>query len=60
VRYLLGCYDVGADRLAGRLVEHKDGPTTLAALKRIHARYPDRVGIFVGAEQPVGPLHPWG
>jgi transposase len=47
VRYLLGCYDVGADWLAGRLVEHKDGPTTLAALKRIRARYPDKVGIFV-------------
>jgi transposase len=47
VRYLLGCYDVGADRLAGRLVEHKDGPTTLAALKRIRARHPGQVGIFV-------------
>jgi transposase len=47
VRYLLGCHDVGADWLAGRLVEHKDGPTTLAALKRIRARYPDKVGIFV-------------
>jgi transposase len=47
VRYLLASYDVGADRLAGRLVEHKDGPTTLAALKRIRARYPDQVGIFV-------------
>jgi hypothetical protein len=38
VRYLLACYDVGADRLQGRLVEHKDGPPTLAALKRIRAR----------------------
>jgi transposase len=47
VRYLLASYDVGADRLAGRLVEHKDGPSTLAALKRIRARYPDQVGIFV-------------
>jgi hypothetical protein len=47
VRYLLAGYDVGADRLAGRLVEHKDGPTTLQALKRIRARYPDQVGIFV-------------
>jgi transposase len=47
VRYLLGCYDVGADRLAGHLVEHKDGPTTLAALKRIRARYPRQTGILV-------------
>jgi transposase len=47
VRYLLGSYDVGADRLHGRLVEHKDGPTTLAALKRIRARYPHQTGIFV-------------
>ena len=47
VRYLLGCYDVGADRLQGRLVEHKDGPTTLAALKRIRARYPNQVGVLV-------------
>jgi transposase len=47
VRYLLASYDVGADRLAGRLVEHKDGPTTLAALKRIRARYPHQTGIFV-------------
>jgi transposase len=47
VRYLLGSYDVGADRLQGHLVEHKDGPTTLAALKRLRARYPRQVGIFV-------------
>jgi transposase len=47
VRYLLADYEVGADRLAGRLVEHKDGPSVLAALKRIRARYPHRVGIFV-------------
>jgi transposase len=47
VRYLLASYDVGADRLAGRLVNHKDGPTTLAALKRLRARYPAQVGIFV-------------
>jgi transposase len=47
VRYLLGSYDVGADWLGGRLVEHKDGPTTLRALKRIRARYPGQVGIFV-------------
>jgi transposase len=47
VRYLLADYDLGADRLAGRLVEHKDGPTVLAALERIRGRYPDQVGIFV-------------
>jgi hypothetical protein len=47
VRYLLADYDVGADRLAGRLVEHKDSPTTLGALKRIRARYPHKVGIFM-------------
>jgi transposase len=47
VRYLLGTYDVGADRLAGQLVCHKDGPTVLAALKRIRARYPDQVGVFL-------------
>jgi hypothetical protein len=47
VRYLLGCFDVGADRLHGGLIEHKDGPRVLAALKRIRARYPHTVGIFV-------------
>lgn len=47
VRYLLANYDVGADRLAGRMVEHKDGPTVLAALKRIRRRYPHTVGVFV-------------
>jgi transposase len=47
VRYLLASYDVAADRLAGRLVCHKDGPTTLAALKRLRARHPRQVGIFV-------------
>jgi hypothetical protein len=47
VRYLLANYDVGVDRLAGHLVCRKDGPTVLAALKRIRARYPDQVGIFV-------------
>lgn len=47
VRYLLASYDVGADRLAGRLVAHKDGPTVLAALKRIRGRYPDQVAIFI-------------
>jgi transposase len=52
VRYLLAGYDVGADRLWGRLVEHKDGPTTLAALKRIRGRYPDQVGIFVVMDNP--------
>jgi transposase len=47
VRYLLGSLDVGADRLHGGLIEHKDGPSVLAALKRIRARYPHTVGIFV-------------
>jgi transposase len=47
VRYLLANYDVGADRLAGYLIEHKDGPTVLAALERIRGRYPAQVGIFV-------------
>jgi transposase len=47
VRYLLGGYDLGADRLWGHLVERKDGPTTLRALKRLRARYPRGVGIFV-------------
>jgi transposase len=47
VRYLLGSLDVGADRLQGGLIEHKDGPSVLAALKRLRARYPHTVGIFV-------------
>jgi transposase len=47
VRYLLANLDVAADRLWGHLVQHKDGPSVLAALKRIRARYPDQVGIFV-------------
>ena len=47
VRYLLGSLDVGTDRLSGHLICHKDGPTTLAALKRLRGRYPDQVFIFV-------------
>jgi hypothetical protein len=46
VRYLLGSFDVGTDRLSGHLICHKDGPT-LAALKRLRGRYPDQVFIFV-------------
>jgi transposase len=47
VRYLLGSFDVGADRLHGHLVEHKDGASVLAALRRLRARYPRQVAIFV-------------
>ena len=47
VRYLLATYDVGADRLHGRLIRHKDGPTILAALKRLRGRYPDQVAMFI-------------
>jgi transposase len=47
VRYLLGSLDVGADRLSGHLIKHKDGPSVLAALKRIRARYPRQVGVLV-------------
>jgi transposase len=47
VRYLLGSFDVGADRLSGQLVEHKDGASVLRALKRIRARYPEATGVFV-------------
>ena len=47
VRYLLGSFDVGADRLHGGLIEHKDGPSVLQVLKRIRARYPGTSGIFV-------------
>jgi hypothetical protein len=56
VRYLLGCFDVGADRLHGGLIEHKDGPRVLAALKRIRARYPPHGRDLCGAGQPVGAL----
>jgi transposase len=47
VRYLLGSLDVGADRLHGGLIQHKDRPSVLGSLKRIRARYPHTVGIFV-------------
>jgi len=47
VRYLLGSLDVGSDRLAGGLIAHKDGPSVLGALKRIRARYPSPMAIFV-------------
>jgi transposase len=47
VRYLLGSFDVGADRLHGHLVCHKDGSSVLGALKRVRARYPRQVAIFV-------------
>lgn len=45
VRYLLGKFDVGADRLSGHLIQHKDGPSVLGALKRIRARYPQAIGV---------------
>jgi transposase len=47
VRYLLGNFDVGADRLRGHLIEHKDGPSVLAALRRLRAGYPRQIALFV-------------
>jgi len=47
VRYLLGSLDVGADRLWGHLAEHKDAVSVLRARKRIRARYPRQVAVFV-------------
>jgi transposase len=47
VRYLLGCYDVGADRLSGQLIRRKDGATVLTVLKRVRSRYPEATAVFV-------------
>ena len=47
VRQFLGCYQVGADRLTGRMVKRKGTKPTLAALMDIRASFADGEAIFV-------------
>lgn len=47
VRYLLAAYDVHADRLHGRLREHKNAGEVLAFFKQIRMRYPPKLRIYL-------------
>jgi transposase len=47
VRYLFGAYDVHADRLMGRLREHKSARDVLGFLQTIRMRYPRRRRIYM-------------
>ena len=47
VRYLFGAYDVGADRLFGRLTASKDAREVLSFLREIRRRYPPEVRVFI-------------
>jgi DDE superfamily endonuclease len=47
VRYLFGAYDVHADRLHGRLREHKNAGEVLAFFKQIRMRYRPGVRIYL-------------
>jgi hypothetical protein len=46
VRYLFAAYDVHADRLHGRLREHKNAGEVLAFFKQIRMRYPPKLRIY--------------
>ncbi len=47
MRYLFAAYDVHADRLHGRLREHKNAGEVLAFFKQIRMRYPPRLRIYL-------------
>lgn len=47
VRYLFAAYDVHADRLHGRLREHKNAGEVLAFFKQIRMRYPPKLQIYL-------------
>jgi transposase len=47
VRYLFAAYDVHADRLHGRLREHKNAGEVLAFFKQIRMRYDPRLRIYL-------------
>lgn len=47
VAYLLGAYDVGADRLWGDYSQTKDAARVLDFMKSIRSRYPDHVRIYL-------------
>jgi transposase len=47
VRYLFAAYDVHADRLHGRLREHKNAGEVLAFFKQIRMRYPPKLRIYL-------------
>lgn len=47
VRYLFGAYDVGADRLWGRLMARRDATAVLAFLKDIRRRYPIERTVYI-------------
>lgn len=50
VRYLFGAYDVHADRLHGRLREHKNSGEVLGFYKQIRMRYDPRLRIYLIAD----------
>jgi transposase len=50
VRYLFGAYDVHADRLHGRLREHKNAGEVLAFFKQIRMRYDPRLRIYLAMD----------
>jgi transposase len=47
VRYLFAAYDVHADRLHGRLREHKNAGEVLAFFRQIRMRYDPRLRIYL-------------
>jgi transposase len=47
VRYLFAAYDVHADRLHGRLREHKNAGEVLAFFRQIRMRYPSNLRIYL-------------
>jgi len=50
VRYLFGAYDVHADRLHGRLREHKNAGEVLGFYKQIRMRYDPRLKLYLVAD----------
>jgi transposase len=50
VRYLFGAYDVHADRLHGRLREHKNAQEVLGFYRQIRMRYDPRLRIYLVAD----------
>lgn len=47
MRYLFAAYDVHADRLHGRLREHKNAGEVLAFFKQIRMRYPPKLKLYL-------------
>ena len=47
VSYLLGAYDVGADRLWGDIRRHKDAAEVLRFVMKIRARYEPHIRVYL-------------